>query len=148
MINRNKYQLLVCKKMLDTNGMVRGCFLDDDYYAVSVDGFTCVIVDAKNAVFDISKIRTSVTLKEVCARSKDDVEVYPTDEMRNPEHGRYLLKLASKDGKMHAWIANAIYKEFSGYRYYAHDPRSRVLIEDGCGVPVGVMMPTRVKEDK
>lgn len=144
MINRSKHQIKVCKALLDKNARVRGCEIGDGNYAVTCDGFTCMVFDVKSVVFDISKIPVLDGLKGVFEPKKEDVQVTPTKELRDARSG-YLAKLESGDGKVSTWIKDAYLKEFSGYRFYTFGPLERVLVMDGCSVPVGVVLPVKVK---
>lgn len=109
MINRSKHQIEVCKALLDKNARVRGCEIGDGNYAVTCDGFTCMVFDVKSVVFDISKIPVLNGLKGVFEPKKEDVQVTPTKELRDARSG-YLAKLESGDGKVSTWIKTPILK--------------------------------------
>lgn len=148
-MNRNKYQLEVCKAMLDKNMRLSGWWISNDEYAVSVDGYRAFVFDRQDIVFDTSKIvdRIGNRYKQLLDLSDDDVPLRITYNIRrNSRKGAYMIKLEAEDGGFDVWASNTAIQDVEQYRLYAAGPTGRILAVDAMGRAIGVVMPVRVPD--
>ena len=148
-MNRNKYQLEVCKAMLDKNRMLSGWWISNDEYAISVDGYRAFVFDRQDIVFDTAKIvdRIGNRYKQLFDLSDKDVPLRITCEIRRiSKQGIYKIKLEADNGSFEMWARNTAIQDVEQYRLYAAGHTGRILAVDAMGRAIGVVMPVRVPD--
>ena len=145
-MNRNKYQLEVCKAMLSKDPGVGGAWLSDDEFAVSVDGVRAFVFDRKDIIFDANKIQREFpdSVKVQFSRSGKDMPLLITNKIRRePKLGAYLIQLESADGSFATWARNTYIQDVDQFHLYASGPIDRILVVDAMGRTVGLVLTVR-----
>lgn len=135
----NKYQLEICKAMLDHNSRVRGCLLSDNDYAVTFDGYRCFVFGKDQVVFDIGKIET-LSFQKIFERKKD-LPLRITRDFYFTKDRHYAVKLEAENGEFHVWVRSEYLKGMDRYRLLGCSPVDRVLVLDGMDNLIGAILP-------
>lgn len=135
----NKYQLEICKAMLDRKNRVRGCMLNDNDYAVTFDGYRCFVFGKSQVVFDIGKIEP-LDFQKLFERRKD-LPLRITRDFYFTQDGHHAVKLEAENGEFHVWLRSEYLKGMDMYRLLGCSPTERVLVLDMLDNLIGAILP-------
>lgn len=142
----NKYQLEICKAMLDRKNRVRGCLLNENDYAVTFDGYRCFVFGKDQVVFDISKIEALDFGK--IFEGQGDVLLHITEDLRRMPNGQYAVKLEPENKEFYVWVNNEYLKGMESYNLLGCSPLERILIFDLIGNLVGAVLPIDMQRER
>ena len=138
--NRKQIQLAVCKALLDKDRRCSGAFINDNEFAVTVDGHCAYVFDKRECIFDISQIRELESIKTAFVDNEKDAEIRETKELFIVG-GKMVEKYENDDVILYAYAD--VVKQFKGFHFYAFASTGRVLVKDDFGRAVGLFLPMR-----
>lgn len=136
-MNKKQIQISVCKALLDCNSRCCGDFINKNDFAVTVDGIAAYVFSASECVFDIAKIR-KVAFTNFLAENENDKEMKQTNEFFVVDN-RVIEKYVTETAEIYARAD--VTKQFKGFRFFASDCKSRIIVKDDFGRLVGMFMP-------
>ena len=146
MVNRSKFQLDIVRAMLSKNSRLRRFRVNENDYAISIDGYYCVVLSKRDAVFDMDKIEEVLVNDSLFAMQESDERVKVTNKLRDTRYG--FIKALESDKQLCVWIRNDLLAKFKGCNFYAKSPTGRVLVMDELGGRlVGIVAPVCVTEN-
>lgn len=146
-MNRKKFQIDVCKALLEPNNRVYCGMISDKEISVTINGFEAMVFDKEKIIFDIEKIKTSTVIADVFKENENDVKIQKTKELFE-SGGNIIEKYESESFDI--YINKNLAQKWSGagIEFYAFNPFSRILVKDSFGRALGVFLPLRFDESE
>lgn len=136
-MNIKQLQMTVCKALIEGK-RCSGCFINENEFAVTVDGFTANCFPVTSCVFDIAKVALFETLKPLFEDNDKDVELKQSKKLFY-SNGEILEKYVGEN--LEVYVRQNIAKTYKGFRFFANSPLGRVLVKDEFGRAVGLFLP-------
>lgn len=136
-------QLEVCKALLN-GSRVNGGAVNENEFAVTIDGCKMFVFSNKEIIFDTSKV-TPLNVEKILIENENDVEIVATKNYKETR-GMLCREYQSQDGKFSVYIDGRQIKEFTNCLFYGNSPISRVIAKDHYGRICGVVMPVKMNE--
>lgn len=138
---KNDLQIEVCKALLKES-RVAGGYINENEFAVTIDGFKLYVFAAKEIIFDTTKISPFDATK-IINKTENDIALKPTANFKY-NRGAMLREYEADGTNLVVYIDNKQAKPFEGCTFYGHSPTDRILAKDVFGRIVGVIMPVRM----
>lgn len=138
-MNKKQMQISVCRALLDIDKRCCGGFLNENEFAVTTDGVTAYVFFKDECIFDIEKVK-KVDFTKFFAEDENDKEMKSTNELFM-QHGKMLEKYITETAEI--YVDTDVAKNFKGFRYFASNAQSRILVKNDFGMVVGLFLPVR-----
>ena len=138
-MNKKQFQLDICKALLDGKKTVSGGRISDTEYAITANGYDCVVLSEKEIIFDVSKIR-QIDMTQIFSEAENGKELAPTGKLFN-ESGYLMIELSA--GGLLVYVNSVIYNKYKGNKMITRAPLGPIIVKDGFDRLIGVIMPMR-----
>lgn len=143
---KNNIQIEVCKALLNES-RVCGTWINENEYAVTIDGVKLYVFNAKEIVFDTSKISQMDKIADIIKDAENDIEIIPTNCIEI-YHGIMLRKYEAPATNLVVYIDANNIKPFADAKLYANAPTHRIIAKNHFGVTIGVIMPVAKRDEE
>ena len=140
---KNNIQLEVCKALLK-DSRVAGGRVNENEFAVTVDGTKLYVFSNNEIIFDTTKV-SPLNVEKILEQHENDIEIIPTNNYVSNK-GKLYREYNAPETDLFVYIANDEIKPFEGATLYANSPLARVLVKDHFSRIIGVVMPINYKK--
>lgn len=138
---KNDLQIEVCKALLKES-RVSGGYINENEFAVTIDGFKLFVFNTKEIIFDINKI-PPFNAAEILKETENDIAIIPTSNYKS-SRGILCREYIADGTNLAVYLDLKQIKLFEGCTFYANSPQNRVIAKDVFERTIGVVMPVRM----
>ena len=141
-----KIQSYMFKGILKEQKHICYCEYDDNFIAVTWNGFQLYILQKNSLCFSLDKCCELNTLADLLTMTEEDKKLILTNTLKVMDK-EYYRKLKADDFII--WVNDKYIKDFGDMSYYAGNPLGRILItEPFTDKIIGCVMPIRIKDEE